>query len=236
MQAAEPFHADQVKTLAMRVEQEIERQILTGDLGAGDKVNEVALARDLGVSRGPVREALQGLHRAGMVLIVANKGAVVRTIDMAEAGNLYDLRAVVWAVMAERLSGERSQAQLEALHASIRSMAAAIAADAREAYYRLNLQFHEDFVDFSGMERAATTYQGIVKEMHLFRRRGLLRSIPNMEQSLREHRAVVEAIERRDTGAAFASARGHVLAGKRRFLASFAADGAERGDRLQAPG
>ncbi len=220
LQPAEPFHASQIKTLAMQIEQEIERRILSGEIDTGERLNEVAIARALGVSRGPVREALQGLSHAGLIRIVANKGAIVREISAQDAIDLYDLRAAVWATMAERLARVRTSEQLGVLKAGIGEMEAAIGARDLERYYRLNLEFHDDIVTFSAMQRAAVIYRGIVKEMHLFRRRGLLRNVPNLEESLAEHRAVVRAVEDGDGQQAFDAAKGHVMAGKNRFLAS----------------
>ena len=223
---AKPFHASQIKTLAGQVEQEIERQILSGEIEAGNRVNEVMVAKALGVSRGPVREALQGLSHAGLVRIVANKGAVVREIGVAEAIDLYDLRAAVWAAMAERLARVRDREQLAVLRSNIDAMAGAIGARDLEHYYRLNLEFHDNIVAFAGMQRAAAVYRGLVKEMHLFRRRGLLRDVPTLEDSLAEHRILLDAIERGDAPAAFDAARGHVTAGKERFLATIESIGA----------
>ena len=78
--AAARFDARNIQTLTGAVQQEIERRILTGEIAAGARLSEVALATSLGVSRGPIREALRGLAEAGLVDSIANRGVVVRKI------------------------------------------------------------------------------------------------------------------------------------------------------------
>lgn len=226
MQKAEPFHVSQLKSLAVMVEAEIERQIVAGELAAGDRVNELALSRAMGVSRGPIREALQSLRRAGLIELVANRGAVVRRLGDDEALEIYDLRAALFAVMAEALARGRTAEQVKALKVNLAQMDAAVASRSPDDYYRLNLEFHEAIVAMSGMRRAAATYRDTVKEMHLHRRRSLLSSQENQQRSLGEHRRIVSAISKGDEAAAFAAARAHVEAGKARFLATLSQDAA----------
>jgi len=84
------------RSLATAVQQEIEHAILRGDLAPGAKLNEATLAEGMGVSRGPVREALRMLETAGLVQQEKNRGAFVRDIALAEALEIYDLRAMIF--------------------------------------------------------------------------------------------------------------------------------------------
>ena len=82
-------------SLTILVRHEIERSIETGELKAGDWINEALLASRLGVSRGPVREACRGLEQSGLVKVIVNRGAFVREIGAQDARNLYELRAAL---------------------------------------------------------------------------------------------------------------------------------------------
>ncbi len=218
-ESQQPFHASSVQSLTVLVRREIERLILSGELGAGERLSESALAQRMGVSRGPVREAMRGLQQAGLVEIVANKGVVVREIGLDEAIDLYDLRGSLFGFMCETLARRRSEQQCAVLRAKLERMANAIAADDKDAYYRLNIEFHAAVVDFCGNRRAKAVYDGIVKEMHLFRRRGLSR-IENMEASMHEHEAIVAAIETGDAIAAREAGTVHLRNGRDRFIAT----------------
>ena len=102
-------------------------------------------------------------------------------------------------------------------------MAVAIGADDKEAYFRINLEFHAAIVEFCGNSRARAVYEGIAKEMHLFRRRGLSR-IENMEASMHEHEAIVAAIVAGRAEAARNAGAGHLRNGLDRFLATLDPD------------
>jgi DNA-binding GntR family transcriptional regulator len=218
-----PFHASNVQTLTVLVQREIERRILTGELPAGERLSESALAADMGVSRGPVREAMRGLQQAGLVDIVANKGVVVRKIGYDEAVDLYDLRGSLFGFICETLARRRTEEQCEVLKDKLEGMAAAIRADDKETYFRTNLEFHAAIVEFCGNSRARAVYEGIAKEMHLFRRRGLS-LIENMEASMREHEAIAAAIIAGRAEAARKAGIRHLLNGRDRFLATLDPD------------
>lgn len=215
--AEQPFHASNIQTLATAVQREIERLILTGELKAGERLSESAMALRLGVSRGPVREAMRALKATGLVDIVANKGVLVRRISFDEALDLYDLRSAVFGLACATLARRRTEAQCLTLRDNLTRMEQACRKGDKDAYYQLNVAFHAQIIDQCGNRRAKSVYEGIVKEMHLFRRRGLSR-VPNMEASLREHREIVDAIAQSDANAAEAAGRDHVLNGRERFV------------------
>lgn len=218
-----PFHASSVQSLTVLVQREIERQILKGDLKAGERLSESALAQAMGVSRGPVREAMRGLQQAGLVDIVANKGVVVRKIGYDEAVDLYDLRGTLFGFMCETLARRRTEAQCADLRQRLTEMADAIRNDERDHYYQLNIDFHAAVVEYCGNRRARAVYEGIVKEMHLFRRRGLSR-VENMEASMHEHERIVEAIVAGTPEDARLAGVTHLRNGRDRFLASLDAE------------
>lgn len=215
--AEKPFHASEFATLTTRVHREIERRILTGEIKAGEKIGEAALAESLGVSRGPIREAIRTLERSGLVSTIANRGAIVRSIGLDEVVCLYELRGAIFAYACERVARRRTEEMLAILREQVVGMEAAVAGDELATYYRLNVEFHASLLEFSGNDRARSAYEGVVKEMHLFRRRSLSK-VPNVDASLAEHRDILEAIERQDEAAAREAGRIHVVHGCRRFL------------------
>lgn len=81
--------------LASGVQGRIEALILSGALKPGERLNEVVLARQLGVSRGPVREAARALERTGLVTLIMNRGAFVRSMGIDEVMETYELNAVL---------------------------------------------------------------------------------------------------------------------------------------------
>lgn len=216
---ARPFHARDHATLTSRVQREVERRILSGEIESGARIGEAALADSLGVSRGPVREALRCLAQAGLVELVVNKGAIVRSIGLDEVRGLYHLRGAIFALACQELAQRATAEDVALLEGNMAEMRAALAADDMDRYYRLNVAFHAAILARCGNTRASELYQGIVKEMHLFRRRSLSH-VPNAAASLAEHAEIVAAVVAGDRDGAREAGRLHVEHGCRRFLSS----------------
>lgn len=216
----------QRETLASLARSEIERRITSGELAIGSKLNEQGLADGLGVSRGTVREAIRTLTDSGLIEMVANRGAFVRAVSIEEIANLYELRGAIFAMAcgaaARHVAAEPDEASIRALIGSLernmKEMEAAYRANDKAAYYALNIAFHRMLLEAARNPRAKAVYESLVKEMHLFRRRGLSVS-PNIARSLEEHRAIVDAVEAGAEADARAAARRHIERGHRRFLA-----------------
>jgi DNA-binding GntR family transcriptional regulator len=205
------------QSLTAIVAKELERLILSGELKAGERLNEQAIATRLGVSRGPVREATRALERAGLVTVIANQGVFVRQVGFEEAIEIYDVRAVVFGFACQRLSSRLTEVQAEELSELIARMNEAIAHADNSGYYDLNLRFHDAVIAFAGHGRTKQVYESLVNETHLFRQRAL-GSEDSMRESNGEHAAILDALKDRDAERARRLGEEHSLAGKRRWL------------------
>jgi DNA-binding GntR family transcriptional regulator len=200
--------------------QRLKTMVISGEIAPGSRLNEAALASQLGVSRGPVREAISVLAGMGFVTAVANRGVYVRQLSVKEMLDLYDLRAAVFGMAAlraaELLTRER-RARLEDL---IARMTDAGDAEDSEAYYALNLEFHSAILDCCNNPRAKRAYESFADELHGFRQSYFGYPV-NMRRSNQEHRSIVEAILAGDADAARRAAENHVLNGRARLLSTF---------------
>jgi DNA-binding GntR family transcriptional regulator len=214
-----PLDIVRTRSLSSLVAQEIERMILAGTLAAGERLNEQALATRLGVSRGPVREAVRGLERSGLVVAVRNQGSYVRQVSAEEALEIYDLRAAITGLACARLARLGTPAQLAALRALVKRMDEARRAGEPAAYYAANLDFHAALLEFGGGPRARRLHEELGNELHLYRRRALVQP-ENMRESNAEHAAILRAIAAGDTETARTTGEAHIAGGKRRFRAT----------------
>jgi DNA-binding GntR family transcriptional regulator len=205
------------QSLTAIVTKELERMILSGELKAGERLNEQVLASRLGVSRGPVREATRALERAGLVTVIANQGVFVRQIGFEEAIEIYDVRAVVFGFACERLAKRILAEQQAELADLIAKMDDAIERGDNTSYYSLNLRFHDAMMTFAAHGRAKQVYESLINETHLFRQRAL-GTKESMRESNAEHRAIMNAIAAGDGAHARKLGEDHSLAGKRRWL------------------
>jgi DNA-binding GntR family transcriptional regulator len=199
------------------VRDEIIRMIDTGALAPGVWVNEADLAARLGVSRAPIREACRGLEQSGLLSFVVNRGAFVREIDHVEAAELYDLRSALFALAGRELAPIISEKQLQTLAKLLDDMDTAAADGDLDVYYPLNLQFHQTLLEFTGNRRLLQTYQSIIRELHLFRRKALV-TRERMSDSNAEHRAIYAALRAKNPVAAASLMEAHVLNAKKRIF------------------
>lgn len=208
-------------TLAVEVRSEIERMIVKGELAAGEKLNELALADIMGVSRGTVREAIRSLVDSGLVDLIANRGAFVHEVTLEEVRNLYDLRRAVFgmacAAAARRVGEGAEPALVRKLERNLARMRDIAQKDNSAVYYDLNIDFHDMLLQGAGNPRAKTIYDNLVKEMHLFRRRGLSVA-SNIARSIEEHEAILRAVADGNPDAARQAAETHLTSGLARYL------------------
>jgi DNA-binding GntR family transcriptional regulator len=208
------LRARRSKSLSSLAAEELERMIVNGELQAGDRINESTLAQRFGTSRGPIREACRSLEKSGLVRVETNRGVFVREMSVAQAAEIYDVRAHLFGLvgrLAARRATERDVAELRRM---VKEMERARDID---AYYPLNVAFHARLVGLSGNARLADLYKALSKELHLFRRRGLVQG-ESMVSSNREHAKIIEALENRDAEMAEREMVRHIQAGKSRLL------------------
>ena len=105
------FQPDGASTLEEKVYNILEDQILSQKLRAGDSVTEMKLSKELGVSRTPVREALQRLDREGLIKLRPNKGAVVVGISERDLIDIYKIRTRLEG-LAARIAAENADEAL----------------------------------------------------------------------------------------------------------------------------
>lgn len=205
--------------LSLTIAEQLKQLIYAGKFKPGERLNEALLAGRMGTSRGPVREAIRILAGTGLVTAVKNRGVHVRQISVSEMLEIYDLRALVFSFAAEQAVNNVTDEHRRRFELLLNQMDAASLAEDSDAYYTLNIEFHELILILSGNERAHRVYDGYVQELHLFRRQNFDKP-GNMRQSNAEHRRIYEAISKGAGGKAESQARAHILAGRQRLLAT----------------
>ncbi len=187
-------------TLADKVEAALRDEIIRGARLPGERLNEVEIAFQLGVSRGPVREALQRLSRDGLLRMESHRGAFVRELDVAEVRELFEVRASLER-QAASLAAERAGAdEIDALRGLLDRARDAVSAPV-DPHYPERLDVHELIVGCARNE-ALVRYLALVnQELKLVRARSGFQTV-RAPKAFEEHARVVEAIAARDPHAA----------------------------------
>lgn len=191
--------------------------IVRGEIPAGGKLNEHALAGKLGVSRTALREAVRLLERSNLVVIEPNRGVFVRRITLKQALDLFDVRAGLARTAGSLGAVRASEEQLTAMAALHARMGATREAGDGVGYYDANTQFHATLMAATGNERLVLLEQMMSAELQLFRRRNL-GNAGHLDASCAEHGRILDAMEARDPMRAARAAERHIQGGKQRML------------------
>ncbi|MGG5886585.1 GntR family transcriptional regulator [Falsiroseomonas sp. HC035] len=207
------------EALGVDVTRRIEALILDGTLAPGERLNEVALSHSLGVSRGPVREAARALEKTGLVTVIMNRGAFVRTLAIAEACDIYAINAALLGLAAAEAATRLGTAQSLMLRCMVDAMDAAIAHGERDRFFGINSNFHALIMACGHNAEAEALYGQLTRKLMLLRRRSFDRP-GHMHTANQEHRALMCAIVDGDAPRARDLAEAHARLGRARFLES----------------
>jgi phosphonate utilization transcriptional regulator len=207
----------QEHSLATLAQREVGRRIVSGEICGGSKLNEANIAKALGISRGPVREAFRALDQAGLVRVEKNRGVFVREVSLPEANEIYEVRAVLEGLIG-RLAAQRIEAgEIDQLRTIIKRMRAQEKSCNAQAYFPLNVEFHDLLARAARNSALLANYRGIVNQLDLYRRATLSRSTDNISISTRDHEAIVTAVATRDESLAERLMSEHVLQSRQRL-------------------
>jgi len=182
--------------------------IVNGTLEPGTQLSEVDLAHSYGVSRGPVREAIQRLVQEGLLRSEPHRGVFVPVLSDADVADVYRARAAVEsAALRLLLSTSTSQSSYELLDRHVREMEAAGSRGDWEAVGRLDLEFHTALVASSGSQRLQRMFTTLISETRLCL--AALAGAEARHDLVAEHRAICDGIRDGDTERAVAALEKH---------------------------
>jgi DNA-binding GntR family transcriptional regulator len=205
----DPLPALEIEKLAaplrQRVEGVLREAIISGQLAPGRRLTERELTAMTGVSRTLIREALRQLESEGLITVIPNRGPVVRELTLAEARDLYAIRAVLEGLAARRFVENADEAELKRLEqAADAAVAAYRSGDLQQALETKNRLYD---VLFEGAK--SETLSSMLTTLHarIWRWRALgvkhpQRTAQRSKEAVRDLKAMVAAIRARDADTA----------------------------------
>ena len=180
-------------------------------LAPGQWVDELALARDWQISRTPLREALKVLAAEGLVTLVPRQGCRVTEVSEDDAEQLFPVMALLEGRCAFEAVLKATPADVKGLRRLHDALEKHAAANNVDGYYRANHDFHtrvQALADNRWLDRATNDLRTFVRLL-----RGRQLNWPGrMQESMAEHRALIDAVERRDAALAGRLMHDHLLA------------------------
>lgn len=203
------FSAIEVPDLVARVETQLRDAILNGRIGPGERLVEAELARQMGISRAPVREAARRLESAGLLVARPRHGFAVREFTQRQVTDLYQVRIQLELMACALACRHASDAELAALEPRVDAMVARAGDLTRAERVALDLSFHQHLAALSGNAYLQRLYRQLSHEVQLFL--ALTEDTYGDIAALADtHRPIARAIASRDEAAACAALRYHL--------------------------
>lgn len=205
-QGMDKKQALQRDTLSAQVLDTLMDQIMDGTLDMGDRLNTSLLARQLGVSRMPVRDALCRLEQMGLAESVPYEGMRLVTLSEDDVLQLYLMRQKLEPLVADKAcmyAGADDIAHLEAIHSEYVQIITAQEINAKELYLK-NRQFHMTIYALSRMDRVCGLIEDIWNTLSFFKLiygREILKGPDGVADMIDEHRSYIDALKSRDGSA-----------------------------------
>jgi DNA-binding GntR family transcriptional regulator len=205
------------KSLKDLVVEELRIRIIDGRLGFGAALSENTLAADLGISKTPVREALQQLRAEGLVEVLPQRGTYVFRLAAPQVMMISELREIL-EVAAAAAAIERNYAALvERMSRIFEAMRSAYEAGDTVAYGWLDGEYHETIIDLAGNTYIRDAYSQVGFRFQALRSR-LSKEAPLNRLSFKDHREMLALIKARDVPALQRLLRSHIEQTKRSYL------------------
>lgn len=191
----------------------IKAYILEGDLDDDIRLTEELLSRQLGISKSPVREALNSLHTEGLIRIEARRGAYLREFSIQEVKDLYELREAleVYAVGAAELNSEL----IAELRKSIENTRKFLGANDKMGHIDEDTRFHGLIANATGNAELCRVLANIQSQIWLCRRKTYKLSSTTAPEA---HLTILEALSKGDRKAAQAAMRDHISFVRQRLI------------------
>jgi DNA-binding GntR family transcriptional regulator len=204
-----PVKLDNYKPLREIVFESLREAIINGNLEPGERMMEIQLADEMGVSRTPVREAIRKLELEGFVVMIPRKGAYVAGISLKDIADVFEIRAALESLAAALAAERITEEELESLECSLVKVAECTEADDLEALITVDTDFHDILYKASRNERLVQIVSNLREQIQRFRMTSL--SQPGrMKDAMEEHRKLVEALSERNIELARTLAREHI--------------------------
>ena len=198
------------RALYEEVAELLRQRIFASELKPGSWIDELRLAEEYGISRTPLREALKVLAAEGLVTMKVRRGAYVTEVNDKDQRDVYHLLALLESDAAGVVATEATEAELQELQALHQALSAAVTD--REKFFQINERFHMRLLEIANNRWRNQMVDDLRKVMKLNRHHSLFKT-GRLEESLKEHQAIMDALLARDATATVQCMKAHFANG-----------------------
>jgi DNA-binding GntR family transcriptional regulator len=198
------------RALYEEVAELLRQRIFARELAPGSWIDEMRLAEEYGISRTPLREALKVLATEGLVTMKMRRGAYVTEVNDKDQHDVYHLLSLLESDAAGVVAVQASDAELAELNSIHQELVAAVVNT--DKFFAINERFHMRLLEIANNRWRDQMVADLRKVMKLNRHNSLLKS-GRIEESLREHQALLDALLARDVTASVTRMQAHFANG-----------------------
>jgi DNA-binding GntR family transcriptional regulator len=205
-------------TLAESAADALRERVLAGGFVPGERLVEAAIARQLGISRGPVREALAKLREEGLVRDEPRRGWFVADLTPEDIAEIYEVRSAIESRAARLIATRRDDGAFARLESLVEELRAAAADDDRARFADLDFELHENLTRLSRnrrLHRVFLTHAGVLRTLL---RLEITTQYESLDGILAEHEQLLGEILSRDGARAEAACELHLEQARERVI------------------
>ena len=201
-----------IESIVDQAERYIREWVVTGKFKPGQQIKEEEISQRLGVSRPPVREALKMLEVAGLVIRKPRRGVFVPEMTEKDMWEVYTLKATLYEMATALAMDVISEQEIKKLESAVGKMELCVAKDPIDLlrYQDLHKSFHNDIMVIAGNDRLKTFASILHNQVTPFSYKSLQKK-NHLNDSVRYHREIVNAIKEKDRSLACSLIKEHVL-------------------------
>ena len=188
----------------------LRKLIFSRTLKPGERIDEQALARDLGISRTPLREALKVLQNEGLVKLVPRRGCFVASLSDRDFEEIFHMIGLLEGAAAARAAARATSADLAKLRKLTERMVEMAAVRNFKRYFDANLAVHAALLEIAGNRWQKNMIEYLRGICRLWPRASIADIPGRLQESLKEHKELLDAIEARDPARAEEVMRRHI--------------------------
>ncbi len=195
----------------------IKNKILNNEYECGEIISEKQVARDLQMSRTPVRSAFQKLESEGFLRIVPARGAIVQEMSIKEAKEIYDLRIAVETFVMKKAFSLISQKDIDNLRNIIIKQKCAFQNDDMKNCIKHDIEFHAYFLNLYRNDKIKEIVRNFRERFSAYGYIALIKP-GRIYTTLKEHEEIVKALEKKDLELTIQKLENHLENGKKHIL------------------
>ena len=187
----------------------LRQAILTGELKPGERLMEIHLAKKLGVSRTPIREAIRKLELEGLVTMIPRRGAEVAQITEKSMNDVLEERRALDVLCVELACDRITEEELEQLKAACEAFEAAVKTKDAKKIAHADVALHDIIVCATGNQRLIQLVNNLSEQMYRYRFE-YIKDSSQHERLVEEHRVIYQSLVEKDKEAVSQAAKTHI--------------------------